>query len=346
LLLAAENGHLPLIDYLVQDCGVDVDREQDADGARPLHYACYGRSTAAVAHLLQRHQADPRTYNRDTGETPFMVVAAHGPLATVRVLLADGRSDVEAPRRGRRGGQTAILLAAKGKHWASVEALLDRGADPTVVWPGRASFLKRTLLDFARTDSTCPQGLLARVESIVTDGQRVELLHRLRYMSDASAVTAGASAAAAAAAGAGGGDSATTTAEAANGSPALPQRETRGHAARHIVKRMPPCLAGRIRQRRRMPQVELVGGEQDGACGQSKRRRTATGAKDDGTTGSEHDGGKEEAQQQQQQEARRRAVAAHVVLGGMVSEHVKELLEMMAPSFVHHKEARRARAEQ
>jgi hypothetical protein len=348
LLLAAENGHLVLIDFLIEDCGVNVDREQDADGARALHYACYGRSTAAVTHLLLRHRADPRVYSRDTGEQPLMIAAAHGPLATVRVLLADGRSDVEAPRRGRRGGQTAILLAAKGKHWASVEALLDHGADPTLVWPGRASFLKRTLLEFARTDPTCPPALLARIESIVADGERAELLHRLRYLSDAATVAAGADAAAAAAAGpaGGGGHDATATGAAANTAPAPapPQRETRGHAARHAVKRVPACLAGRIRQRRPMPGVELVNGgeEQGGGESNSKRRRTvaaAGAAKDDG-------GGDDDEEEETEQEAgRRRAVAAHVVLGGMVSEHVKELLEMMAPAYVHHREARRVRTE-
>lgn len=33
LLIASENGHLPLIDFLIDECRVDVDGEQDADRA-------------------------------------------------------------------------------------------------------------------------------------------------------------------------------------------------------------------------------------------------------------------------------------------------------------------------
>ena len=300
---------------------MDVDREQDADGARALHYACMGRSTAAVAHLLERHRADPSVYSRNTGETPLMIAAAHGPMATLHALLDDGRCDLEAPRRGRRGGQTAILLAAKGRKWGAVEALLAHGADPTVVWPGRASFLKRTVLDYARTDPTCPPELLARVESTVHEAERAAVVYRLRFQSDAGAAAAAPTL-----------TTATTTAVggATGASAPPPQRETRGAVARRVVKRVPVCLAGRVQHRRPMPRVEMpeaAGG--DGGPGPSKRTKV----------------------EQQQEEGEDEevpvlhAVAGHVVLGGMLLDHVKEVLEMLAPPFLHHREARRARAE-
>ena len=315
LLLAAENGHLPLIDFLLLECGVDADREQDADGARALHYACMGRSTAAVVHLLERHRADSTLYNHDTGETPLMIAAAHGPIATLRALLADGRSDVEAPRRGRRGGQTAILLAAKGRQWGAVEALLAHGADPTVVWPGRAGFLKRTVLDYARTDPTCPPELLARIEATIAEAERAAFVHRLRFQSDTGAAAAAAPMMTAAAAGV----------------PASAEgRETRGAVARRLVKRVPVCLAGRVRHRRPMPRVEMaVGPAANGPLSKRAKPEQEGGEEDDkvGSVGVLE------------------AVAGHVVLGGMLLDHVKEVLEMLAPPFLHRKEACRARGE-
>lgn len=272
--LASENGHLPLIEILIDECRVDVDWEQDAECAGALHYACNGRSTTAVAHLLQRHRADPMCYDRDTGETPLTAAAAHGPPAIIRLLLDDGRSDVEAPRKGRRGGQTATLLAAWGKQWASVEMLLDHGVEPTMVWPGRAISLKRTLAEFALADLTCPPELLARIQATAAEGQRAEILHRLRFLSDGSA-----------AASAGASSPASTTASVSNNKassaaatpPPTTARQTRGATAQRIVKCVPPCLAGRVHRQTPMPRAEMVdpclGKEGQGGVSAGKRGR-------------------------------------------------------------------------
>lgn len=66
--------------------------QKDERGFAPLHYACRGKGTAIVDALLKAG-ADVESLNR-WNNTPLCEAAANGDAEVVRVLILEGRADV------------------------------------------------------------------------------------------------------------------------------------------------------------------------------------------------------------------------------------------------------------
>jgi ankyrin repeat protein len=94
-------------------------------GAYALGEAAVTGATEPIAALLAAG-ADANRLSVE-GETPLMVVARTGNVASARLLVAAG-SDVDA--RELWGGQSALMWAAAQSQPAMVEFLLASGADP------------------------------------------------------------------------------------------------------------------------------------------------------------------------------------------------------------------------
>lgn len=118
LIIAARNGNLELLDFLLRN------------RANPLMRNKYGDSALMVATLrgdastVQRLLAAKAPVNHD-GWTALHYAAYGGNAEIVRLLAAHGASlDAEAPN-----GQTSLMLAASNGKLEAVKALVDADAD-------------------------------------------------------------------------------------------------------------------------------------------------------------------------------------------------------------------------
>ena len=153
LILASKNGSAEMVELLVTG-GADPNHAS-ATGTTALMGAAMSGSVGAVNVLLDA-AADINARETHHGQTPLMFAAwenrprvirvligrgAHAELASNVLVLNEPRFDDEGnPRRRRKGreqsggnsamgGMTALLFAAREGHLASVEALVESGAD-------------------------------------------------------------------------------------------------------------------------------------------------------------------------------------------------------------------------
>ena len=94
-------------------------------GVTPLSLACTNGNGASGRDAARRPGADPNTTLRG-GETALMTAARTGRVGPVKALL-DAGAKVDAKDRK---GQTALMWAAADGHAAVVELLIKSGADP------------------------------------------------------------------------------------------------------------------------------------------------------------------------------------------------------------------------
>ncbi len=149
-MIAARNGNLELLDFLLRNRAntlrrnkygdnaimlatfrgnieavrrlLDVGASPDNDGWTAMHYAAFG-GHADVATLLIERGADLDAI-APNGQTPLMLAAGAGKLALVRILVeADADMDLEDYE-----GRTALILAIKNEHAPVVEYLRSEGA--------------------------------------------------------------------------------------------------------------------------------------------------------------------------------------------------------------------------
>jgi len=118
---ATLNGHMPVVQCLVEDGGADVNRARD-DGYTAVTVAAAQGLTPVLTYLLEHGgEANHRSCQ---GSTPLHVAAERNRLSAVLCLLAHGAGLESADRDGR----TPLYLAARNAHLAVVTALLDAGA--------------------------------------------------------------------------------------------------------------------------------------------------------------------------------------------------------------------------
>jgi hypothetical protein len=142
LVRAAENGHIAVVDRLLQDVRVDP----SADGNSAIQIAAY-YNLAVVERLLQDKRVDPSANDNYA----VRAAAVNGHVAVVERLLQDERVDPSA------NNNEAVRVAASEGHLAVVERLLqDKRVDPSaddnyaVRWAadcGRLAVVDRLLED-------------------------------------------------------------------------------------------------------------------------------------------------------------------------------------------------------
>jgi uncharacterized protein len=120
---AAERGDIDIATILI-GAGANVDATTRLGGYRPLLLAAKN-GHAPVVELLLEARADPNTPTT-TGTTPLMLAAASGVADAVATLLDYG-ADANARESSR--GETALDFAAAAGRDQAIRALTARGAD-------------------------------------------------------------------------------------------------------------------------------------------------------------------------------------------------------------------------
>lgn len=125
LMEAAQEGHLELVTYLIQQ-GASVD-SQTSSGSTALSYACeHGRTDVADALLSAGAFLE---HESEGGRTPLMKACRAGHICTVQYLLSRGANMNKLTRNKEH---TSLSLACLYGHSAIVELLLIQGANPCI----------------------------------------------------------------------------------------------------------------------------------------------------------------------------------------------------------------------
>ena len=128
LLLACERGHRAVVECLLEDAQLPLERPAAAAAkpmwsAMPLHVAARFGRDAVVRLLLEAHAKPGRADG--LGITALHCASERGHSDVVEMLLDAGAS----PDQARENGTTPLYLAARDGHGAAVKLLLARGAD-------------------------------------------------------------------------------------------------------------------------------------------------------------------------------------------------------------------------
>jgi hypothetical protein len=115
LYLASENGHVPVVQALLQ-AGADVNKAMD-DGATPLSMASQNGHLPVVQALLQAGADVDKA--KDTGATPLYFASGNGHVPVVQALLQGG-ADVD---NATDDDATSLMVARYQGHTAIVRLL-------------------------------------------------------------------------------------------------------------------------------------------------------------------------------------------------------------------------------
>ncbi|KAI3957782.1 hypothetical protein MKX01_007613 [Papaver californicum] len=135
---AAEEGHINVLKYLIDELGLDVNMKNDATGQSPLYHAVLGGNINTVDYLLGKG-ANPSIWNTNGG-TPLHYAAQKGYTEILTRLLSRGVNVNGLCEDGTltplvvAGATVAPLeLAAKNGQLEAIQILLDHNADPNLV---------------------------------------------------------------------------------------------------------------------------------------------------------------------------------------------------------------------
>lgn len=130
LLAACRKGHYEVVEYLVKECGADVEQvgsvsfdNETIEGAPPLWCAA-AAGYLPIVQLLQRHGAsvNSTTY---TNSTPLRAACFDGHMEIVKYLV-NNKADIEVPNRH---GHTCLMISCYKKHYEIARYLIKLGAD-------------------------------------------------------------------------------------------------------------------------------------------------------------------------------------------------------------------------
>mmetsp|Transcript_19904 Transcript_19904/g.64795 ORF Transcript_19904/g.64795 Transcript_19904/m.64795 type:complete len:388 (+) Transcript_19904:103-1266(+) len=136
LMFAAQEGHSTLALRLLQDArthpGLETPKSSALARWTALFVAAKAGLTEVVEKMLADHRVKPNTVNEE-GDTALSVAASLGHLAVVELFLADQRVK---PNVANKQGCTALMYAASGGHVAVVERMLaEERVDPNQTVP-------------------------------------------------------------------------------------------------------------------------------------------------------------------------------------------------------------------
>lgn len=125
LHLAADNGRLPTVKFLVQN-NADIEVRKD-NGSTAIYLAARKGHTEVVRYLLEK-SANPSII-RDGGFTPLYMAINREHLHAAILLINSG---ADPNTKTDEGGWTPLHVAVKKGYTKIVKMLLDSGADPLV----------------------------------------------------------------------------------------------------------------------------------------------------------------------------------------------------------------------
>jgi len=135
---AADNGHLPVVQYLCEQ-GADKDSRDDDDDNTPLHFAARDGNFPVVQYLCEQGAGKEARSGRYW--TPLHCAADNGHLPVVQYLCEQG---ADKDSRDDDDDNTLLHFAALHGHLPVVQCLCELGADKKVRDRGG-----NTYLDFA-----------------------------------------------------------------------------------------------------------------------------------------------------------------------------------------------------
>ena len=130
LVMAAKNGHLEVVKFLVENCAADVvyagsvtfDGET-IDGAPPLWCAAAAGHLEIVKYLIKKSANVNNTTL--TNSTPLRAACFDGHFTIVKYLV-EHSADIEI---ANRHGHTCLMISCYKGHVSIVYYLLEKGAD-------------------------------------------------------------------------------------------------------------------------------------------------------------------------------------------------------------------------
>jgi ankyrin repeat protein len=130
LIMACKNGHLPVVEYIVEKCNADVEQVgtvsfdgENIEGAPPLWCAAAAGHFEIVKYLVRKKAKVNNT--TDSNSTPLRAACFDGHFEIVRYLI-DHKADIEI---ANRHGHTCLMIACYKGHTKIVKYLIDKGAD-------------------------------------------------------------------------------------------------------------------------------------------------------------------------------------------------------------------------
>lgn len=126
LVMAAKNGHLACVEYLVERCGADLEQVgsvvfdgETIDGAPPLWCAAAAGHLDVVSYLLEKGANVNATTK--TNSTPLRAACFDGHFEIVKYLV-EHNSDIEV---ANRHGHTCLMIACYKGHFDIAKYLIE-----------------------------------------------------------------------------------------------------------------------------------------------------------------------------------------------------------------------------
>lgn len=130
LVMAAKNGHLNYVEYMVERCSADLEQVgsvvfdgETIDGAPPLWCAAAAGHLDVVSYVLQ-HGANVNATTK-TNSTPLRAACFDGHVEIVKYLV-ENTADIEV---ANRHGHTCLMIACYKGHYDIAKYLIEIEAD-------------------------------------------------------------------------------------------------------------------------------------------------------------------------------------------------------------------------
>lgn len=156
LILAARSGHLPVVQYLLQNGGASV-KDLNKENHTALLAASAQGHLQVVQWLMLDGGASAKDYDKNWN-TALLLASAAGHLDVVKWLIKKSFSTV---KEANADGSTSLILAATGGHLPVVQFLLEEGG---------ASIKEANKKGYSALLRAAEKGHLSTVQYLVKDG--------------------------------------------------------------------------------------------------------------------------------------------------------------------------------